>query len=675
MNKFSFPGQNPHVHRSIAILGLAISVGTTGTLIYETQDDLQAQTVPTKLSPVSTDRGQVLFHQVQSGDTLWKLSKTYNLDAAVIASANNISAVTPLEAGSNLIIPPTEGVIHHVKADETLDQIAEFYDVKVEDIAKFSPEVKADQPIVVPGDITTLLSIRAEDAKNRLIAEKEELKEQLALLEESATYKVKPGDTVEDLAIKFKTSKAEIIALNQLENPDFLALGQELAIPGLKPVSSSSVELPKFIPTISQEIGEGNRTDLIALAAQFGILPTGGESPTAPIQEEKIAALPVKEEPLPIVAEVKAPIQEEKIAALPVKEEPLPIVAEVKAPIQEEKIAALPVKEEPLPIVAEVKAPIQEEKIAVLPETQAPIQSEKIASLPTEKPTINPDAPTKVAALTTIEIVRQPSAQFPSTTKTPELPPLPKTEQAKPSSPKLDGMPQKLAALNLSTKEQTQVPLSRNPELKPIEEQRMTAPAVKNLQQEVEKLRAELNNKQVQKVAAINPNARSGFVPSYPDLGRLAPELPPLNAANFLPEPSNYGLSDGFVWPASGIMTSGFGWRWGRLHQGIDIAAPVGTPIWAAASGVVQFAGWNDGGYGYMIDILHANGTVTRYAHMNALYVKAGQRVQQSQVIGEMGSTGYSTGPHLHFEVRPNGGVATNPMTYLAGVPRSRSAS
>ncbi len=653
MNKFSFPGQNAHVHRSIALLGLAISVGTTGTLLYEPQDDLQAQTVPTKLSPVSTDRVQVTFHQVQADDTLWKLSKTYNLDAAVIASANNISAVTPLEAGSNLIIPPTEGVIHHVKADETLDQIAEFYDVKVEDIAKFSPEVKADQPIVVPGDITTLLSIRAEDAKNRLIAEKEELKEQLALLEESTIYKVQPGDTVEDLAIKFKTSKTEIIALNQLQNPDFLALGQELAIPGMKPVSSSSVELPKFIPTISQEIGGGNRSDLIALAAQFGILPTGGESPRG--------------------SQLQAPIQEEKIAALPVKEEPLPIVSEVKAPIQEEKIAALPVKEEPLPIVSEVKAPIQEEKIPVLPETQAPIQSEKIANLSTERTGINPNAPTKVAALTTIEIVRQPSVQFPSNTKTPELPPLPKTEQAKPSSPKLDAMPQKLATLNLSIKEQTQVPLNQNLELKPIEVERMTTPAVKTLQQEVEKLRAELNNKQVQKVAALNPSARSGFVPSYPDLGRLAPELPALNAANFLPEPSNHNLSDGFVWPASGIVTSGFGWRWGRLHQGIDIAAPVGTPIWAAASGVVQFAGWNDGGYGYMIDILHANGTVTRYAHMNALYVKAGQRVQQSQVIGEMGSTGYSTGPHLHFEVRPNGGVAINPMTYLAGVPRSRS--
>ncbi|MCA1904153.1 MAG: M23 family metallopeptidase, partial [Cyanobacteria bacterium KgW148] len=250
------------------------------------------------------------------------------------------------------------------------------------------------------------------------------------------------------------------------------------------------------------------------------------------------------------------------------------------------------------------------------------------------------------------------------------LPTLPKTIETK----RQEVIPQQLAALNPVPKEQTQAPAAQPPQLRPIEEARMTDPGVKNLQQEVEQLRAELNSKQVQKIAAINPNARSGFNPQPIELGRLAPELPRLNAANFLPDPSNYGLSEEFVWPASGIVTSGFGWRWGRLHQGIDIAAPVGTPIWAAASGVVQFAGWSDGGYGYMIDILHANGTVTRYAHMSALYVKAGEQVKQSQVIGAMGSTGYSTGPHLHFEVRPGGGVAINPMTYLAKAGRSRSA-
>jgi len=156
--------------------------------------------------------------------------------------------------------------------------------------------------------------------------------------------------------------------------------------------------------------------------------------------------------------------------------------------------------------------------------------------------------------------------------------------------------------------------------------------------------------------AVANPGDRSG----------IAPQLPQLTASAYLPDVNDYGLSNGFIWPADGVFTSGFGWRWGRVHQGIDIAAPVGTPILAAASGVVDYATWHDGGYGNMIDILHADGTITRYAHMNELYVKEGQTVSQGQTIGAMGSTGFSTGPHLHFEIRPNGGSAIDPMTFLA---------
>lgn len=148
----------------------------------------------------------------------------------------------------------------------------------------------------------------------------------------------------------------------------------------------------------------------------------------------------------------------------------------------------------------------------------------------------------------------------------------------------------------------------------------------------------------------------------------LAPELPTLVAKIYLPETSDYGLSSNFVWPAQGLLSSRFGWRWGRLHQGIDIAAPVGTPIWAAGDGTVDYSGWNSGGYGNMVDILHPNGTITRYAHLSAIYVKRGQPVSQSQVIAAMGSTGNSTGPHLHFEIRPNGRAAINPMTFLARV-------
>ena len=125
---------------------------------------------------------------------------------------------------------------------------------------------------------------------------------------------------------------------------------------------------------------------------------------------------------------------------------------------------------------------------------------------------------------------------------------------------------------------------------------------------------------------------------------------------------SGSGVSaSGFIWPVSGVVTSGFGWRWGRMHQGIDISAPCGTQIRAAASGTVIVSGYS-GGYGNLTVLDHGNGLATAYAHQSAIY--AGGSVSQGQVIGAVGTTGSSTGCHLHFEVRVNGS-AVDPMGYL----------
>ena len=119
--------------------------------------------------------------------------------------------------------------------------------------------------------------------------------------------------------------------------------------------------------------------------------------------------------------------------------------------------------------------------------------------------------------------------------------------------------------------------------------------------------------------------------------------------------------SSGFIWPVSGVVTSGFGYRWGRMHEGIDISAPCGTPIRAVASGTIIFSGWM-GGYGNLVVVDHGNGLATAYAHQSAIYASGG--VGQGQTIGAVGTTGSSTGCHLHFEVRVNGG-AVDPMGYL----------
>ncbi len=120
--------------------------------------------------------------------------------------------------------------------------------------------------------------------------------------------------------------------------------------------------------------------------------------------------------------------------------------------------------------------------------------------------------------------------------------------------------------------------------------------------------------------------------------------------------------SSGLIWPVNGPITSGFGWRWGSMHEGIDIGVPCGTPIHAAASGTVIYSGWMDG-YGNFVVIDHGNGLATAYGHQSAIYVSGGS-VSQGQSIGAVGSTGHSTGCHLHFEVRVNGNPV-DPLGYL----------
>ncbi len=121
--------------------------------------------------------------------------------------------------------------------------------------------------------------------------------------------------------------------------------------------------------------------------------------------------------------------------------------------------------------------------------------------------------------------------------------------------------------------------------------------------------------------------------------------------------------SAGFIWPCDGVVVSGFGMRWGRMHEGIDIGCAYGTPNRAADSGTVIYAGWL-GGYGNLVVVDHGNGLSTAYAHASSILVGVGQTVAQGQTVSLVGSTGHATGPHLHFEVRVNG-VAVDPLLYL----------
>jgi murein DD-endopeptidase MepM/ murein hydrolase activator NlpD len=119
----------------------------------------------------------------------------------------------------------------------------------------------------------------------------------------------------------------------------------------------------------------------------------------------------------------------------------------------------------------------------------------------------------------------------------------------------------------------------------------------------------------------------------------------------------------GLIWPCDGVVVSGFGMRWGRMHEGIDIGCAYGAPNRAAAGGTVIYSGWL-GGYGNLVVVDHGNGLSTAYAHASTLLVSVGQAVGQGETVSLVGSTGNSSGPHLHFEVRVNG-QAVDPLLYL----------
>ena len=362
-------------------------------------------------------------HQVQSGDTLYKLTQLYHVDAAAIATSNGISAVTDLPIGTQLVIPPIEGIVYKVRPDDTLSQIASLYQVPQQAISNASGILATDylrieQPLVIPGDVSSLIQRREEKTKQELVLKRDMLSQRLL----------------------------------QLTN-----------------------EVPPLTSLYSSQFTEQPLTDK-SWVSRFHF--QGVQIPT---------------------------------------------------------------------------------ELAMLPESEARV--------------------------TTVEMFRL-------------------TKDLETLDRLVINQEQLIASTILISDNQPQQQLQTN--------------------------------------------------------------LPTLPAKDDLIDNIDKNTNSALIWPTQGTISSGYGWRWGKIHQGIDIAAPVGTPVWAAATGIVEFAGWDDSGYGNMLDIRHRDGSITRYAHLNVLFVKQGDTVTQSQVVAAVGSTGNSTGPHLHFEIRPQGSLAADPMAYLA---------
>jgi murein DD-endopeptidase MepM/ murein hydrolase activator NlpD len=674
-SKQALPEVNRRSRTSAAMIGLAaISMGAHGLLLAHQGDeaiaaepvsgepavaanpstfdvaaassgnDISSSSLSTGLS-----EGVLVEHTVQEGETLWKLAQFYGVDTVTVAALNGISLDAVLRVGQVLKIPGDNRVASTM-TPEVDRPMPGYYGLVREIEPELSPplndfrpdiELKAEQDAALDAlkqkreelrvglskmKATTQESTSASTspfvAPSPSVAPPSEIPDihlNSQTSETSATHRVVAGETLSAIARAYGVSQKELADANKLTNPNLILIDQVLVIPQRKASSS--------------EIGSASKSltlpNLVAMApkADKAVVPVI----TSDTQSDSllISASPQ------LQRSAKSEFQV-KIASAP--PEPVAMGGESA----EATVGS-----------ASLNSSTSDLKVAT---------SFFVDGSPTQAGTGTSSLKHSYVENLRLEIVRL-REKYKNSGADPQF-----ATQAN----------TKVAAVSL-TSGTASIPEQDSPAINP---EFSPARYTESLRSQVRRLqtRAGIRTVEASREAPLvsSPSSASSqlvatsslgsenYEPLLPSsLGKMvSPDLPPLGSVDtYLP--GNSGKFNGYIWPTKGVLTSGYGWRWGRMHRGIDIAAPTGTPILAAAPGVVITAGWNSGGYGNLVEIQHADGSVTLYAHNSRILVRQGQQVAQGQQIAEMGSTGYSTGPHCHFEVHLPGHGAVNPMAYL----------
>ncbi|MEE3717538.1 LysM peptidoglycan-binding domain-containing protein [Tumidithrix elongata RA019] len=614
-------------------------------------------------SPEAAIKKQPKFttHQVQNGDTIETVARRYGTSQKAIIEANKLDNPHWLELNQELKIPsndtvptlqtvasvnvkPSKQVPSTVSDQFRTSPVPELTASALPDTARsnannLGTRVTAATPMVPPTIASAprlspwdgLMQLTGGNATKNLPTQPAQ--EDLSAQQRPATSSTSLPVASEP-AIRVATALFPFTPDKLLEQPNASSSNARTSLPSGAPAVEPSVQLPRptfAVPSIASSL----------------VTSVTEQNPSLQRTPSEVSAQPAAEPSVRIPRQIAAAIS---ISV------PSEISAEQGTVTQNTPASAQttgqPVSEPTVQIPNRVAAATL---VPAVPSTRVVEQNSSVQQIPVNNVVPQPAA--------------EPKVQVPARTAAALAPSIPSSSAVEQNAK--NGAPTEVALL-------------------PDPESRVRSLEVQRLESEVDQLNKKVREAEAKeamrraeamKLASANLNPSSDLGRNF-DAGReaiarpgdrsggVAPELPTLTASAYLPDINSYGLSSGFIWPADGVLTSGFGWRWGRVHQGIDIAAPVGTPVMAAATGVIDYAGWNDGGYGNMIDIRHPDGTITRYGHLSAIYVTEGQSVSQTQVIAAMGSTGFSTGPHLHFEIRPNGGSAVDPMAFLASIQR-----
>lgn len=809
---------NRKARTSFAMIGLAVSMGAAGVLLPTQGDEALAvepnvsnlptepstsvspkPAIATEVVAVSTPSipvkqeaevdskstpAPVVEHQVQKGETLWEISKSYEIEPQAIAASNKIQAGDVLPEGQKLKIPPVNGIVHQVKAGETVEKLSESYGVEPTQLQVSAPvsqssQLKTGESVTVPGNVDDLLKRRQDAALNNLKEQRNRLNDSLAELrfEESVKQSEVASVGAEASFWDAKLANPVTVSSQALKTEDSVAKAQEstgASIP-TKPIVIP-VPTPEIAatPTVTPSSAKEGLSSVVMPWSTPQIAATPEAKPSADKQSESSVVLSM---PTPEVAAtptvIPSPTTPQTVAQPQV---PQPVVMQTLVPATAAKVYKVK-PGDTLEVIANRYGLSSSELIQanglnnpnVLGVNQAlTIPQRAIKSNPEQSVTLLPGISTKLnssvagqepqqvaasnIAIPAVSDKKKPvvAAEEQSQPKAASLTELPQSNvivsDARPKAPvvvdqksnqsangqqnpyieqlrsdilrlreeyqyRQKDSVQASAPLNISVpKDSTQasaplkipVPGSTTP----LSDDSKNGSASTRINPEFnpkgfnESLEAELQRQQQQKpnqqarrsqpqipqgpinievpppensstdpgLVATGSAPVDGYNPSIqiPVGQPVSPDQPPFSPSDIY-VPGAPVQSQGLIWPAKGVLTSGYGWRWGRMHQGIDIAAPVGTPIVAVASGVVVTAGWNSGGYGNLVEVQHADGSLTLYAHNNRILVRRGQEVAQGQQISEMGSTGRSTGPHLHFELHPKGRGAVNPIALLPG--------
>jgi len=477
-----------------------------------------------------------------------------------------------------------------------------------------SPEKPVAATVVIEPKTATSVNLGTQPTQISTTSAKPELQKPILIEPKvmgagtpAKVYQVKPGDTLDVIAENYGVSASELIRLNHIENPNLIQINQELKIPAAQPAT--------LVPNLQPTTAVAKATSVKPQVIVPGLSQPAFAHSTA--KQLLFSNKPIAT-PTTLVGTAVPSTQ-----AVPVLVASEPVTSAATKQVSQDNPYVEKLRGEILKLRQQYQSQREGRPLSVqVPATPAAVSIPVTAPLTSTKPEqqARPSAARVQAKLR----LQAPSAAI----AIPVPPPLTNSTASR----------------------------EINPEFNP--------------NQYDQALRAEQNraaakrSAQQQLVAATpsNPNSYNPMIQA-PIGETVTPQLPPIQGPNpYLPQSPQF---QGYIWPTKGTLTSGFGKRWGRMHKGIDIAAPIGTPVVAAAPGVVVSSGWNSGGYGNLVEIQHPDGSLTRYAHNSRLLVRAGQVVEQGQEISEMGSTGFSTGPHCHFEVHPAGQGAVNPIAFL----------